>query len=94
MESKSINRIEDGVIVDRSEIYKKIVGAKQVIKHIKSKAAAKVYVAKDADTHITQQIIDLCTENDIEIIYFETMKELGNFCEIDVGASTACLVNK
>lgn len=80
--------------MDRSELYKKIVGTKQAIKHIKSKTAVKVYVAKDADTRITQQVINLCTENDIEIIYFDTMKQLGDFCGIDVGASTACLVNK
>lgn len=72
---------------------KKIVGSKQTLKAIKQATAKIVYVAKDADKKVIQPIIDLCTQNNVELVYVDTMEELGRICGIDVGASTACIIN-
>lgn len=73
---------------------KKAVGVKQTSKAIKGGKALKVYIARDAEEKVTKPIIDLCGQNNIEIIYVNTMKELGHMCGIDVGAATAALINE
>ena len=67
----------------------KYVGLKQVQKSIKENKAKMVYVAKDADEHITEDIIKKCQNNNISIVYVETMAELGKKAGIEVGASCA-----
>lgn len=71
---------------------KKIVGFKQTIKAIKNGTAVIVYVSKDADNKIVDPIVEASKECGLEVIYFETMNELGRFCEIDVGAAAACML--
>jgi large subunit ribosomal protein L7A len=73
---------------------KKVVGVKQTVKIIKSGKAKAVYVAKDAESRVVKPIEDLCSQNDIELIFIETMKELGHMCGIDVGAATAALTDE
>ena len=65
----------------------KCVGVKQVLKSIKENKVKKVYVAKDAESHITEEIINISSEKNIPIVYVETMTELGKMSGIDVGAS-------
>jgi Ribosomal protein HS6-type (S12/L30/L7a) len=73
---------------------KTVVGAKQTVKTIKQGCAATVYIARDAESKVVKPIEDLCKENNVELIYVESMKELGQMCSIDVGAATAALINK
>lgn len=68
------------------------IGAKQALKALNNDVAYAVYIAKDAEEHVTRQLIDLAAEKSIEIIYVETMKQLGRACKIDVGAATAVIV--
>ena len=67
----------------------KYVGIKQVLKAVNSGEVEKVYIGKDAETHVVAELIKICKEKSIEIIYIETMKELGKLAEIEVGAATA-----
>lgn len=71
---------------------KKIVGLKQTVKSVKSGLIGKVYLAKDADDFIRNSILDVCKDRDVQIVYIETMKELGEACGIDIGASTAAIL--
>jgi large subunit ribosomal protein L7A len=73
---------------------KKIVGAKQTLKAVKSGNVKSVYVATDADIRVTRSVVEACNENNIEIIYIETMQKLGIMCSIDVGAAIACALKK
>ena len=77
-----VNRIEG----------KKTIGIKQTLKAVKSNKAETVYVSKDADIKLTGPLIELATQNSLEIIYVDTMKKLGNLCGIDVGASAAAVL--
>lgn len=67
------------------------VGVKQSMKIISSDRANVLFVANDADHFVVKQVIDLATEKSIEIVYVDTMKELGRACNIDVGAATAVI---
>lgn len=73
---------------------KKAVGVNQTTKTIKSCKARTVYVARDAEPKVVRPIEDLCSQNNIELIYVDTMKELGAMCGIDVGAATVALIEE
>jgi len=72
-------------------IQRRTVGLKQTVKAIKNGTAKKVYLAEDADDFIKQSVLDVCRDRDIQIIYVSNMKELGDACGIDIGASTAAI---
>lgn len=69
-----------------------IIGLKQTLKAIQGDRAAKVYLAADADGYIKKSVTDACALKNLEIIYVNTMKELGEACGIDIGASTATVI--
>jgi large subunit ribosomal protein L7A len=71
---------------------KKVVGTKQVKRALLNDKVEKVYIAKDADNRVTKDIIDICSKKGIEIEYVETMKKLGQQCNIDVSAASAALL--
>lgn len=68
-----------------------IVGVKQSTKALATDRARVVFVANDADPLIIQKVIELANDKQIEIVYAESMKELGRACNIDVGAATAVI---
>ena len=70
---------------------RRIVGFKQTVKAIKNGTVTKVYLAEDADDFIKQSVLDVCRDRNIQIIYVSNMKELGDACGIDIGASTAAI---
>ena len=63
------------------------VGIKQVLKGVKENNTKKVFVAKDAEPHVTSELIKLCNEKNIEIVYIKTRAELGKIAGIEVGTS-------
>lgn len=65
------------------------VGTKQVLKAVKSGEITKVYIGKDAEKHVVNELIAFCNESKIEIIYVETMKKLGKIAGIDISAAAA-----
>lgn len=72
-------------------LHSRIVGLKQTVKAIKNGTTKKVYLAEDADDFIKKSVLDVCRDKDIQIIYVNNMKELGDACGIDIGASTAAI---
>lgn len=73
---------------------KKIVGSKQTQKALEKGLALKVYIARDAEPQITQPIVNLCKEKGVEVVYVETMTELGKICGIDVGSASAAILEE
>lgn len=67
----------------------KVVGVKQTLKALKNSKGKVLYIAKDADSSITDPILKLAKVNSLQIIFVDTMKELGNLCDIDVASATA-----
>jgi large subunit ribosomal protein L7A len=70
----------------------KVVGLKQTLKALKNNKGKVLYIAKDADNSITEPILELAKVNSLQIIFVDTMKELGNLCDIDVASATALLL--
>ncbi|AAK81079.1 large subunit ribosomal protein L7A [Clostridium acetobutylicum] len=70
----------------------KVVGMKQSLKAINEKKAQMVYIAKDAESELFQTVEKLANEHSLQIVYVDTMKELGKLCNIDVEASTAVVL--
>lgn len=71
---------------------KKAVGVKQTEKSVLRNNAAKVYMANDADERVTEKLLELCQEKDIEVINVESMNELGKACGIHVKAAAAAIL--
>lgn len=71
---------------------KKTIGTKQTLKSVQKGLAKAVFVAKDADNHVTDPLRRLCAEKGIEVITVETMAELGRACGIEVGSASAAIL--
>ena len=71
---------------------KKTVGAKQVKKALNSHEVEAVFIAMDADKKVTDEIIQICKDKQVEVFHIDNMRELGDACGIDVNAATAALL--
>ncbi|MCY6483504.1 ribosomal L7Ae/L30e/S12e/Gadd45 family protein [Clostridium aestuarii] len=71
---------------------KSVIGLKQTTKCIKNGEGKILYVAKDADSKLMNPIIKSANVKALEVIYIDTMKELGKLCGIDVGAAVALIL--
>ncbi len=67
----------------------KVVGAKQLMKAIRSGEIERAFVAQDADIFVTQPIVNLCGEKNIPVEEVRSMKELGTACCIQVPTAAA-----
>ncbi len=71
-----------------------IVGSKQVKRCLKKgQPLSKVVIARDANNkedldHILQE----CKIHNIQVVYEDSMKELGQKCNIDVSAAVVALM--
>jgi len=68
------------------------VGAKQAFRAISEGKAETLYVAKDSEEHVVKNVLDAAKAKDVEIVYVDSMKELGKACGIDVGAAAAVVL--
>ena len=81
-------------ISELMEANKKKIGIKQSTRALLEDIVEKVYIANNADQHVTRRIINLATEKGVEIVYVPTMHELGLACKINVGAATAVIIKE
>jgi len=70
-----------------------IIGTKQTVRALKSGQVQEVIVAKDADPHIKDSIIQTAKTMDVPITVVDSMKKLGKACGIDVGAATVAIIH-
>jgi len=68
---------------------KTVVGLRQALRLLDEKNVQKAFVAKDADSHILNPLLSILKEQNIEIVYIETKKELGKMAKLDVPAAIA-----
>lgn len=71
---------------------RKVVGLKQTRKAAAGGRASLVVLALDADPALTEPIAALCREKEIPLEQASSMKELGSWCGISVGASAVALL--
>ncbi|MCF6461402.1 ribosomal L7Ae/L30e/S12e/Gadd45 family protein [Clostridium sp. Cult3] len=70
----------------------KVVGTKQVKRALDNKKVEIVYIAKDADKKIIEEIAEACSQKQVDVVYVASMRELGKACNIDVSAASAALL--
>lgn len=80
--------VQELQILDRDHIK---IGVKQSSKAITEGRALKVFVAKNAEQHVTRHILELAEAAGVEIEFVDNMRTLGQACRIDVGAATAVI---
>lgn len=69
-----------------------VIGKKQTLRALSKDEVELIYLSKDADLHVTKPIADVCKEKNIEIIYYDSMKELGASVGISVNAAAAAVL--
>lgn len=69
-----------------------LVGSKQTLKAIKNDEVKKIFLAKDIDQSLKDQILEAVNDNDIPFEIVESKTELGRVCGIDVSAASAALL--
>ena len=67
----------------------KVVGTRRLIKAIEAGQIRLAYVALDADLFITRQVTGLCREKNVPVVEVNTMKELGEACNVQVPTASA-----
>ena len=70
----------------------KVVGAKQARRALRDGRAARLYVAMDADPRMLQPLVQEAVNRQVPVSQVPTMRELGAFCGIAVGAAVAVLL--
>ncbi|MEW9124474.1 MAG: ribosomal L7Ae/L30e/S12e/Gadd45 family protein [Thermotaleaceae bacterium] len=71
---------------------KLIIGSKQGLKAIKENRAQTLFIAKDAERHVTRNIEEAGKEMQVQTVYVDSMKKLGKACGIEVGAAVAVIL--
>lgn len=71
---------------------KKVTGTRQVTKAVEKGIAYKVFVAVDADQHVTAPLFKLCQERGVEVETVESMLKLGKACGLGVASASAALL--
>jgi len=77
-----------------SRAQKKAVGSKQTLKAIDRNQAKAVYVARNADRHIIEPVIQACKSRSIPVVLVDSMIALGKACGIEVGSASAAIVEE
>jgi len=73
---------------------KKTIGTKQTQKAVEKGTARIVYLAKDADVHVTKPLLKLCEEKAVEVVMVESMAILGKACGIEVSSASAAIIEE
>ncbi len=71
---------------------RRVVGMRETLKTIARGNALRVYVARDAEPRVIEDIVAQSQTRKIPMDYVDTMEELGRLCGIEVRAACAALV--
>ncbi len=70
----------------------KVVGLKQSKRVLEGELVQKAYIAKDIDEKMLQTLHSLCQSKGVEVVWVDSMSQLGHACGIQVGAAIAVLL--
>jgi large subunit ribosomal protein L7A len=71
---------------------KLVIGTKQTLKAVKEHTVQTLFIAKDAERHVTRSVEETAKKLQVQIVYVESMKKLGKACGIEVGAATVAIL--
>lgn len=72
----------------------KAVGANQTAKAIGKGRVQIVFVARDADRRVTENVLTAARDRGLEIVEVAAMRDLGRACGIAVGAAAAAILTE
>ena len=72
----------------------KVVGLKQTRRAVSAGQAVQVYLACDAESRLTDPLLERCRAAGIPVETEWTMKRLGKACGIEVGTAAAAILAK
>jgi len=78
--------------LDTLKTVKKAIGIKQVTKAIEKDLVQEIYVAKDAEQRLLEQLQILCSQKNVTVDMTFAMTELGKACGIEVGAAAVAIL--
>ena len=70
----------------------KVIGMKQTLRALKNNEVKAVYIARDAEERVVQDIKETAKEKNVQIVFVPSMEELGKSFGIEIGAATAGLL--
>jgi large subunit ribosomal protein L7A len=83
------------MMLDRMKNARKCaIGSKQATKALEKGSARVIYLARDADQHVTRPLHNQCESFGVEVIWVDTMNALGKACGIEVGAAAVAVVEE
>lgn len=71
---------------------KLVIGTKQSLKAIKEGKVETLFIAKDAERHVTRSVEEEAKKVNTQVVHVESMKKLGAACGIEVGAATVVIL--
>lgn len=92
MDTQKVNRSAGEKALSKLTGRKVVVGAKQLRKALLTGSAQFVCLAESADPALTEPIVALCQQNNVEYAWVSSMTDLGRACGIEVGAAAAAVV--
>ncbi len=73
---------------------RKTVGLRETLKALEKDQLERVYVARDAERRVVQDVLNLCQQKGLPVEEVDSMMELGKACSIQVGTATAGIYRK
>ena len=71
-----------------------IIGTKQTVKAIEQDLVEELFVANDADKHITEEVIRLANNQNVKCTTVDSKKRLGTACGIEVSATAVAITKQ
>ncbi|MDO8685096.1 MAG: ribosomal L7Ae/L30e/S12e/Gadd45 family protein [Clostridiales bacterium] len=68
------------------------VGLKQTLRAVEKDEVKAIFIARDAEDRIINNVRSICDTKAIEVVYAESMVLLGKTCGIDIGTAVAGLL--
>jgi large subunit ribosomal protein L7A len=78
--------------VQSLEAAPKVVGSKQTIRAIESNQVSVVFIARDTQEQLQDQLIECANKHQVEIVFYDSMEALGEACNVEVKTATAALI--
>lgn len=72
----------------------KVIGTKQTAKALQKDQVQVLYIAKDAENKIVEQVVEQAQNKGVQVIKVPSMQDLGRAFGIEVGAATAAILKK
>lgn len=79
-------------MISESDKLNMMVGYKQTLRAINEDKANKVYLAEECDDKIRSSVEAAANTKNVQMFYVKSMRELGEMCGIEVGASCAVIL--